>query len=95
MLKVGVWVYACMHACVRVIIGYLHGPGILERAPGWRERFKCLNQSSSCHRHITRILKSLGELNYEYFKVSSTITASQVMGSLRMSEKLIQQTPQP
>jgi hypothetical protein len=45
-----------------------HAKGILERAPGWRERFKCLNQSNSCHRHITRILKSLGELKYEHFK---------------------------
>jgi hypothetical protein len=55
-----------------------HAKGILERAPGWRERFKCLNQSNSCHRHITRILKSLGELKYEHFKVNSATTTTAI-----------------
>lgn len=43
--------------------------GVVERSPGWRERFRCLNQSNSSHRHITRILKCLGELNHEHLKV--------------------------
>lgn len=43
--------------------------GTVERAPSWRERFKCLNKSNSCHRHITRMLKCLGELNHENLKV--------------------------
>lgn len=45
-----------------------HARGTVERAPGWRERFKCLNKSNSCHRHITRMLKCLGELNHENLK---------------------------
>ena len=56
--------------------------GVLQRAPGWRERFKCLNKSSSCHRHITRMLKSLGELNYEKYKVFIYIEGSVIMASL-------------
>ena len=44
--------------------------GILERNPaGWRVRFKCLNNSSSCHRHITRMFKFLGEVDHEKYKV--------------------------
>jgi hypothetical protein len=46
-----------------------HAAGILERNPaGWRARFKCLNSSSSCHRHITRMFKFLGEVDHEKYK---------------------------
>jgi hypothetical protein len=45
-----------------------HSLGTVERHIGWRERFRCLNHSHSCHKHITRMLKFLGEVNYEKYK---------------------------
>lgn len=62
-------VSACACVCREEATPSLGDTGIVERSPGWRDRFKCLNQSNSCHRHITRMLKCLGELNHENLKV--------------------------
>ena len=42
--------------------------GEVERSECYLERFAALNTSSHNHRRITRILKSLGELDHEYLK---------------------------
>uniref|UniRef100_H3A7G8 Opioid growth factor receptor like 1 n=1 Tax=Latimeria chalumnae TaxID=7897 RepID=H3A7G8_LATCH len=43
--------------------------GNVARAANWQERFLHLNESQHNYLRITRILKSLGELGYEGFKV--------------------------
>ena len=42
--------------------------GAIERAKDYEERFLHLNYSLHNYLRITRILKSLGELNYEHLK---------------------------
>ena len=42
--------------------------GEVERSEHYTERFAVLNASSHNYMRITRILKSLGELDYEYLK---------------------------
>jgi hypothetical protein len=42
--------------------------GEVERSERYLERFVALNSSTHNHRRITRILKSLGELDHEYLK---------------------------
>jgi len=42
--------------------------GELERADHWKDRFRHLNHSMHNYLRITRILKSLGEFQYEHFK---------------------------
>lgn len=42
--------------------------GELERADHWKDRFRHLNHSMHNYLRITRILKSLGEFEYEHFK---------------------------
>ncbi|KAL5480038.1 hypothetical protein EMCRGX_G023653 [Ephydatia muelleri] len=42
--------------------------GEIERADNWKERFHHLNHSSHNYLRITRILKCLGEMEYEYLK---------------------------
>ncbi|XP_078504149.1 opioid growth factor receptor-like protein 1 [Lissotriton helveticus] len=43
--------------------------GNVTRAANWQDRFQHLNESQHNYLRITRILKSLGELGYESFKV--------------------------
>ncbi|KAG8444888.1 hypothetical protein GDO86_009879 [Hymenochirus boettgeri] len=43
--------------------------GNVSRATNWKERFQHLNESQHNYLRITRILKSLGELGYENFKL--------------------------
>ncbi|KAJ1150789.1 hypothetical protein NDU88_003578 [Pleurodeles waltl] len=43
--------------------------GNITRAANWQDRFQHLNESQHNYLRITRILKSLGELGYESFKV--------------------------
>ena len=42
--------------------------GEIERADNWQERFRHLNHSSHNYLRITRILKCLGEMEYEHLK---------------------------
>ena len=42
--------------------------GDVQRKEGFRERFAVLNTSSHNYMRITRILKCLGELDYEHLK---------------------------
>ena len=42
--------------------------GEIERAANWKERFGHLNHSMHNYLRITRILKCLGEMEYEYLK---------------------------
>lgn len=42
--------------------------GELERSENWKERYENLNYSGHNYLRITRILKCLGELNYEHLK---------------------------
>ena len=42
--------------------------GEVERSERYLERFVALNSSTHNHRRITRIIKSLGELDHEYLK---------------------------
>ncbi|XP_051773558.1 opioid growth factor receptor-like protein 1 isoform X1 [Ctenopharyngodon idella] len=43
--------------------------GNVARAPNWQDRFQHLNESQHNYLRITRILKSLGELGFESFKL--------------------------
>ncbi|XP_051506669.1 opioid growth factor receptor-like protein 1 isoform X2 [Myxocyprinus asiaticus] len=43
--------------------------GNVARAPNWQDRFQHLNESQHNYLRITRILKSLGELGFENFKL--------------------------
>ncbi|XP_051945624.1 opioid growth factor receptor-like protein 1 [Xyrauchen texanus] len=43
--------------------------GNVARAPNWQDRFQHLNESQHNYLRITRILKSLGELGFEKFKL--------------------------
>ncbi|KAL4224936.1 hypothetical protein ACF0H5_015632 [Mactra antiquata] len=44
--------------------------GIIGRADNWRDRFQHLNRSYHNYLRITRILKCLGEFDYEYLKMN-------------------------
>jgi len=43
--------------------------GELQRSAGWKSRYRNLNTSFHNNLRITRILKSLGELGFEHFKL--------------------------
>ncbi|KAK3554221.1 hypothetical protein QTP70_020188 [Hemibagrus guttatus] len=43
--------------------------GNVARAPNWKDRFQHLNESQHNYLRITRILKSLGELGFESYKL--------------------------
>ena len=45
-----------------------HQTGEIERSDNWKERFRHLNHSSHNYLRITRILKCLGEMEYEHLK---------------------------
>ncbi|XP_059373438.1 opioid growth factor receptor-like protein 1 [Carassius carassius] len=50
-------------------IKLLDKSGNVARAPKWQDRFQHLNESQHNYLRITRILKSLGELGFESFKL--------------------------
>ncbi|CAI8043692.1 Opioid growth factor receptor-like protein 1 [Geodia barretti] len=58
--------------CYKMMLDFygmkLFPSGEVERSECYLERFAALNTSSHNHRRITRILKSLGELDHEYLK---------------------------
>jgi hypothetical protein len=43
--------------------------GELERAPHWKHRYRNLNRMTHNYLRITRILKCLGELGFEHYKI--------------------------
>ena len=47
---------------------FVHWAGELERAENWFNRFQHLNHSMHNYLRITRILKCLGEFEYEHLK---------------------------
>ena len=54
---------------VLLLSGFLFNlTGEIERADNWQERFRHLNHSSHNYLRITRILKCLGEMEYEHLK---------------------------
>lgn len=62
---------ACMGLGARHTLSPSPSPpmaGELERADHWQDRFRHLNYSMHNYLRITRILKSLGEFQYEHFK---------------------------
>ncbi|XP_029107149.1 opioid growth factor receptor-like protein 1 isoform X2 [Scleropages formosus] len=50
-------------------IKLLDKSGSVSRGPNWQDRFQHLNESQHNYLRITRILKSLGELGFEAFKM--------------------------
>ena len=49
-------------------VHFIYETGVIECADNWKERFHHLNHSPHNYLRITRILKCLGEMEYEYLK---------------------------
>lgn len=56
--------------------------GAIERSDNWKKRFRNLCNSSHNWLRVTRIMKSLGELNFEHYKLPFLLKIAEVCISI-------------